>query len=235
MALASTLIQSGYDVHVFEQATRYKPFGGPIQIQSNALWALKQINPILYDAVEQVGVRTGDRLSGIKDGIRYEEGWLVKFDAATPAKKCGLPLTLAINRVVLQDIFLKYGVPQERVHTASKVISYNNLENGNGVEVILEDETKIYGDILVGADGIWSKVKHHMKKLNPDEAGIKYASKHARYSGYTCFTGTCKHTPDDNGLHTRYSLVSNNICDAQTAASVGSTGGHSYPPHQEPL
>ena len=69
LALASTLIHEGYDVHVFEQAEQYKPFGGPIQIQSNALWALREINPILYLAVEEVGVRTGDQLSGIKDGM----------------------------------------------------------------------------------------------------------------------------------------------------------------------
>ena len=159
LAAASALIQDGCDVHVFEQARQYKPFGGPIQIQSNALFALREINPVLHSAVEEAGVRTGDRLSGIKDGKRYEEGWLVKFDAATPAIKCGLPLTLAINRVVLQDIFLKYGVPEERVHTSSKVVSYNNIEGG-GVEVVLEDGKKVYGDVLVGADGIWSRVRH---------------------------------------------------------------------------
>ena len=199
LALASTLTQLGYDVHVFEQATQYKPFGGPIQIQSNALWALNAINPVLYSAIAEVGVRTGDRLSGIKDGKRYEEGWLVKFDAATPAIKCGLPLTLAINRVVLQEIFLKYGVAEERVHTSSRVVAYKNLEDegGNGVEVTLEDGQKVYGDVLVGADGIWSRVKHQLEGQDPSEAGPAFARKHARYSGYTCFTGTCKHTPDD--------------------------------------
>jgi len=65
------MIRKGFDVHVFEQAQQYKPFGGPIQIQSNALWALKQINPTLYEAVAEVGVQTGEWLSGIKDGVRY--------------------------------------------------------------------------------------------------------------------------------------------------------------------
>lgn len=199
LALASTLTQFGHDVHVFEQATQYKPFGGPIQIQSNALWALNAINPVLYSAIAEVGVRTGDRLSGIKDGKRYEEGWLVKFDAATPAIKCGLPLTLAINRVVLQEIFLKFGVAEERVHTSSRVVAYKNLkdEEGSGVEVTLEDGQRVYGDVLIGADGIWSRVKHQLEGLDPSEAGPAFATKHARYSGYTCFTGTCKHTPDD--------------------------------------
>lgn len=196
LSLASTLIQKGFDVHIFEQARQYKPFGGPIQIQSNALWALREINPVLYETIEAVGVRTGDRLSGIKDGLRYEEGWLVKFDAASPALRCNLPLTLAINRVALQETFLKYGVPEERVHTANKVMSYENLTNG-GVSVSLEDGSTVYSDILIGADGIWSRVRHQMYSLPKVEVGPAYATKHARYSGYTCFTGTCKHTPSD--------------------------------------
>ena len=59
------------------------------------MWALREINSVLFDAVEEVGVRAGDRLSGIKDGVRYKEDWLVKFDAASSAIRCGLPLTLA--------------------------------------------------------------------------------------------------------------------------------------------
>jgi len=129
LALASTLIQKGFDVHVFEAARRYKPFGGPIQIQSNALWALREIHPPLYEAVAACGVQTGDRLSGIKDGKRYQEGWLVKFDAATPAQSKGLPLTLAINRVVLQEIFLKYGVPEERIHIGNRVVGYTKISD----------------------------------------------------------------------------------------------------------
>jgi len=168
---------------------------GPIQIQSNALWALQQINPVLYWAVAECGVQTGDRLSGIKDGIRYEEGWLVKFDAATPALRKGLPLTLAINRVVLQEIFLKYGVPEERVHTSNRVLGYENCNHG--VRVQLENGQSVYGDILVGADGIWSLVRHQMAGLPMTEVGLEFATKHAQYSGYTCFTGTCKHTPSD--------------------------------------
>jgi zeaxanthin epoxidase len=197
LSLASNLISKGsFDVHIYEQARQYKPFGGPIQIQSNALWALREMNPVLYSAVEKCGVQTGDRLSGIKDGIRYEEGWLVKFDAASPAIRCGLPLTLAINRVALQEIFLKYGVPEERVHTSNRVLSYENLDEG-GVAVALEDGTTVYGDILIGADGIWSRIRHQMYDLPMNELGPKYATKHAKYSGYTCFTGTCKHTPED--------------------------------------
>lgn len=61
----------------------------------------------------------------------------------------------------------------------------------------LEDGSTVYGDILIGCDGIWSRVRHQMHGLPEGEEGPAYATKHARYSGYTCFTGTCKHTPID--------------------------------------
>eukprot|EP00957_Ditylum_brightwellii_P088904 6769723-Ditylum_brightwellii.AAC.1 len=53
LALASTFVRQGFDVRVFVQARKYKPFGGPIQIQSNAFWALEKINPVLYSAVAE--------------------------------------------------------------------------------------------------------------------------------------------------------------------------------------
>ena len=40
---------------------------------------------------------------------------------------------------------------------------------------------------------MWANMQH----LDPKEAGPAFATTHARYSGYTCFTGTCRHTPDD--------------------------------------
>jgi zeaxanthin epoxidase len=205
------------DVHVMEKTNAYRPFGGPIQIQSNALWALGKIHPPILQCIQQCGVQTGDRLSGIQDGKtrkrrqrRYsntnnhhdkgekeqqEQEWLVRFDAATPARNKGLPLTLAINRVTLQDIFLKYGIPSERVHAGCPVVSYQNIDGG--VLVQLADGRTVHGDILIGADGIWSRVRHQMFHLPADEIGPKFAHKHARYSGYTCYTGTCRYTPLD--------------------------------------
>ena len=51
--------------------------------------------------------------------------------------------------------------------------------------------------LTAGADGIWSRIRHQICELPQEEVGIRYADKHASYSGYTCFTGTCQHTPED--------------------------------------
>lgn len=41
----------GMKVAIFEQASSYSPYGGPIQIQSNALRALERINPTVHSEV----------------------------------------------------------------------------------------------------------------------------------------------------------------------------------------
>ena len=42
-------------VAIFEQASTYAPYGGPIQIQSNALRALQRINPTIYEELVKAG------------------------------------------------------------------------------------------------------------------------------------------------------------------------------------
>ena len=39
-----------------------------------------------------------------------------------------------------------------------------------------EDGTTVYGDILIGADGIWFRICHQMNGLPVNEFGPKYAT-----------------------------------------------------------
>ena len=85
------------------------------------------------------------RVGGLADTVRDDAGLGgdvalpangFVFDAATPARKKGLPLTLANNWVVLQEIFLKYGLPSNRIHTNCRVMSYDTSPiDGGGVTV----------------------------------------------------------------------------------------------------
>ena len=66
------------DVTVYEKVQQYKPFGGPIQLQCNALSALECIAPEVAEKVEMDGVVTGDRINGLLDGEAGE--WFYRFD-----------------------------------------------------------------------------------------------------------------------------------------------------------
>jgi len=101
LVAAAACHAKGMKVAIFEQASQYAPYGGPIQIQSNALRALERINPTVFEELVKAGTVTADRVSGLKIGYRkgvflglgqqYEKGdWLVRFDTLQPALQAGL-------------------------------------------------------------------------------------------------------------------------------------------------
>lgn len=107
LVAASACHAKGMKVAIFEQASSYAPYGGPIQIQSNALRAIQQINQKCYEELVAAGTVTADRVSGLKIGYRkgnklaglYDAGdWLVRFDTVGPALEAGLPATVVVDR-----------------------------------------------------------------------------------------------------------------------------------------
>ncbi|CAL5197703.1 unnamed protein product [Lathyrus oleraceus] len=177
--------KKGFEVMVFEKdlsAVRGEgQYRGPIQIQSNALAALEAIDSDVADEVMRVGCITGDRINGLVDGV--SGSWYVKFDTFTPAVERGLPVTRVISRMVLQGILAR-AVGEDIVMNASNVVSF--VDDGNKVTVELENGQKYEGDLLVGADGIWSKVRTEL-----------FGQTEAVYSGYTCYTGIADFVPAD--------------------------------------
>ncbi|TKW04673.1 hypothetical protein SEVIR_7G124900v4 [Setaria viridis] len=107
----------------------------------------------------------------------------IKFDMFTPAAERGLPVTRIISRMTLQQILAR-AVGDDAILNESHVVDF--IDDGNKVTAILEDGRRFEGDLLVGADGIWSKVR---KKL--------FGHSEPTYSGYTCYTGVADFVPPD--------------------------------------
>ena len=226
LVVAAAAHSKGMKVALFEQASSYAPYGGPIQIQSNALRALQQINPVIFEELVKAGTCTADRVSGLKIGYRkgnklaglYDAGdWLVRFDTIGPALEAGLPATVVVDRPVIQQILVKYGFPEGTVRIQSRIQSYEDLGDGRGVCATLEDGTKAYADVLVGADGIWSQIRKNLHGLDDGAGGfaasgaaggalddaearklardtVKIAAKaDRRFSGFTCYAALAPH------------------------------------------
>lgn len=226
LVAAAACHAKGMKVAIFEQASTYAPYGGPIQIQSNALKAIQRINPTCFQELVQAGTVTADRVSGLKIGYKkgnklaglYDAGdWLVRFDTIGPALEKGLPATVVVDRPVIQQIFVKHGLPEGTVRISSRIQSYEELGNGQGVCATLEDGTKAYADVLIGADGVWSQVRKCLHDLGEGAGG--YAASGAaggaiddaearkmaretirvaqqadrRYSGFTCYAALAPH------------------------------------------
>lgn len=57
--LGNALQRYGIDFAIYEKTKEYKPFGGPIQVQSNALAALEAINKDMCEEIMAAGTTTG--------------------------------------------------------------------------------------------------------------------------------------------------------------------------------
>ncbi|KAL4367730.1 hypothetical protein GQ457_05G007140 [Hibiscus cannabinus] len=177
--------RKGFDVVVFEKDLSTirgeGQYRGPIQIQSNALAALEAIDLEVAEEIMEAACITGDRINGLVDGVSGT--WYIKFDTFTPAAERGLPVTRVISRMTLQEI-LASTVGEDIIFNESNVVDFE--DDGNKVTVVLENGKRYEGDLLVGADGIWSKVR--TKLFGPTDAV---------YSGYTCYTGIADFVPAD--------------------------------------
>lgn len=185
LVLALTAKKKGFKVIVFEKdlsAIRGEgQYRGPIQIQSNALAALEAIDMDVADEVMKAGCVTGDRINGLVDGM--SGNWYIKFDTFTPAAERGLPVTRVISRIKLQQI-LASAVGEDVILNASNVVDFK--DEGDKVTVQLESGETFEGDLLVGADGIWSKVRKNL-----------FGETDVVYSEYTCYTGIADFVPAD--------------------------------------
>jgi len=192
LALANSLAKMpNTKVTVVERTSAFKRFGGPIQLASNALRILQEMDEKLYDQIIEKFTFTGDKMNGIKDGIR--DDWYAKFDLASPAEVRGMPYTGVIERPDLQQIYLD-NLPEGVMRNGDGVSSYVVNKNGFGVSAVTDSGEVVEGDILIGADGIWSAVRSTMRNepLRGEESGVSY-------SGYTLFAGELAYKSFDNG------------------------------------
>ena len=76
----------------------------------------------------------------------------------------------------------------ENLRNGAGVETYRSESNG-GVTAILANGEEVHGDVLIGADGIWSKVRATMNSAEPRDGSA--------YSGYTVFAGELEYGGGD--------------------------------------
>lgn len=178
------------EVTMLEQAAKFGKFGGPIQLASNALSTIKQIDEELFYDLMSKFTFTGNRRNGLVDGLRTE--WYCPFEAMkTSADMFDLPYTGVVDRPDLQDVLMK-SLPEGLVVNGKKVTGYEILPNHQGVRVTCMDGTVTEGDVLIGADGIWSACRAQM--WGEERQGPKSG---CTYSGYIVFAGETVYQPED--------------------------------------
>lgn len=164
LATAAALVNRGWRVSVLERAAAFEEVGAGLSVWSNALRALDALG-----VGDEVRARAMVETSA---GIRRPSGrWLARTDTEELARRFG-PLVM-IHRADLLEI-LRRAVPTEALRPGVEVVDVR--AGASGAEVI-HSAGADPADVVVGADGIRSTVRHAGWPDGPSP----------RYAGYTAW------------------------------------------------
>jgi 2-polyprenyl-6-methoxyphenol hydroxylase-like FAD-dependent oxidoreductase len=167
LATAIALDRRGWRVEVCERAAEFTEIGAGLSLWPNALRALEALDVDLAERVQALGAVQGG------GGVRSSSGrWLARSSTDEIEQKFGLPL-IVLHRADLVRALVE-ALPPEVLRPSTTVRALH--DDGNGV-VVEHDHGSRRVDLVVGADGLHSTVRH----LRWPEA------KPPRYAGYTAW------------------------------------------------
>jgi FAD-dependent urate hydroxylase len=146
ISVARGLLRDGHDVVVFERRPDLKAAGGAVTIWSNGSAVLGQLG------VDMDGA--GQPLSTVR--VTTPTGRSVTtMDLTAIVDRLGAPVRMVPRRVLLQRLL--EGFPAERIRCSSRVVGVTHQPKGIRVE--FDGGRFAEGDVLIGADGLHSRVR----------------------------------------------------------------------------
>ena len=156
LAAALALARKGQSVHVLESSTDFREVGAGIQLGPNVFRMFELLG--LTEAINASAVFPDNLI--MRDGLSGEEVTRIPLGAGFRAR-FNYPYAV-IHRPDLHQAILDAvrRLPQVRLSAAVKVTGFE--ETGDRVLVMSENGTSFEGAALIGADGLWSKVRGQM-------------------------------------------------------------------------
>ncbi|KAI1314308.1 hypothetical protein EDD11_002292 [Mortierella claussenii] len=179
LLLGILLDRANIPYRIFERAPTVKPLGAVMSLNANILSVFEQLNllddllkisrPILESDLLDANM---DRIALIKvDGLKE----LVGYDY------------IVFARPLLYDLFLTK-ISKERLHFNKKIVS--STEDEDKVTIECEDGTSYHGDILVGSDGAYSRVRQSLYKRLEQKGQLPVVDSQEMNQGYVTMVGT---------------------------------------------
>lgn len=161
LATARALALAGRPSLVIEQAREFAEIGAGIQMGPNGFRMLDHLG--LRDAIDDVAVFPDDLI--VMDGITTEEITRIPVRGAF-RERFGQPYAL-VHRADLHKALLEkcLGDPLIELHSGSTVESYS--EHDGGVTVSIAGAAPITAQAIIGADGLWSKIRERIVSDGP--------------------------------------------------------------------
>jgi salicylate hydroxylase len=157
LTAALALLRSGIDCDVYEQASELREVGAGLQLAPNGTRVLFALG--LEPSVRREGVETGDKMVRLWS---TGQTWSM-FDpnGATPTERFGSPMYL-MHRGDLHAMLVE-AVRREKpgaIHLNARCADFE--QTNSEARLKLEDGRQIAGDILIGADGLHSRIRQKL-------------------------------------------------------------------------
>ena len=158
LVLAIALAQKNYKSQVLEQAPQFRELGAGIQLCPNVLKMFDYLN--MLPALDDVASYPDDMV--FHDALTGSELLRVPYGNSTElVARFGYPLAVFGRGDLLKKLLSeckKY--PEITLKTSARVLHYK--ETKDGVIAITEQGEEIEGEVLVGCDGLWSKIREQL-------------------------------------------------------------------------
>ena len=187
LSAALAMLKAGCDVHVYEQAAKFGEIGAGLQISPNASRLLHRLG--LKEAMDELGVRpVAVHQRRWDDGRTLQRAPLgSEVEAAF-----GAPY-YHFHRGDLAAL-LAAALPEERAHAGHRLVGIE--DKGERVIARFENGARAEADVVVGADGIHSRVRH-----------LTFGPEQPRFTGCVAWRGL---VPAERIAHLGIEVVSHN-------------------------
>jgi len=157
LAAALALSKKGRAVQVLEQAPTFAEIGAGIQLGPNVFKMFDYLG--LTEAIDRTAVYPGNLI--MRDALTGEELIRVPVGSEAFRAKYKFPYGV-IHRADIHTAFLEacQKSPLVTLSASQKVAGYE--DKGDRVAVSTEGGASFEGELLIGADGLWSKVREQL-------------------------------------------------------------------------
>lgn len=146
ISVARGLLRDGHHVTVFERRPQVHPGGGAVTIWSNGETVLAQLGVDMHGAGQPLSTVCVVTSTGRR---------LVNLNLGAIVDRLGAPVRMVPRRVLIDRLL--DGIPADRIRYNSRAVEI--VSTPNGVRVEFDDGSSAEGDLLIGADGLHSKVR----------------------------------------------------------------------------